>query len=43
MKNSKYSSEELESLKQFVEFVENNDSSSTLVCWGNHSEYSKGY
>lgn len=39
----KYTEEELKALKKFVDLVKNDDTRSTLACWGNHSDYSKGY
>lgn len=39
----KYSNEELEALKKFVNVVKNDEQREILACWGNHSDYSKGY
>ena len=39
----KYSKEELKKLKEFIETVKNDDSRSALACWGNHSNYNRGY
>lgn len=39
----KYTKEELNSLRDFVELVKNDEKRSVLACWGNHSDYSKGY
>lgn len=38
-----YSKAEIDSLKKFIEAVKNDESRSALACWGNHSDYSKGY
>jgi len=38
-----YSPEELNRLREFVDIVKHDDSRSILACWGNHSDYSKGY
>ena len=40
---TKYSKEELEALKKFVSVVKDDEQREILACWGNHSEYSKGY
>lgn len=42
-KKRKYSNEELEALKKFVNIVKNDEQREILACWGNHSDYSKGY
>lgn len=39
----KYSEEELKKLREFIEVVKNDESRSSLACWGNHSDYNKGY
>ena len=39
----KYSEKEIKTLKKFIETVKNDESRSALACWGNHSDYSKGY
>lgn len=39
----KYSEKEIQTLKKFIETVKNDESRSALACWGNHSDYSKGY
>lgn len=38
-----YTEEELKALKNFVNFIKNDETRSTLACWGNHADYSKGY
>lgn len=39
----KYSKEELEKLKEFIEEVKNDEKRSALACWGNHHDYTKGW
>lgn len=38
-----YSEQEIQALKSFIEVVKNDETRSALACWGNHSDYSKGY
>ena len=38
-----YSKAEIEKLKEFIETVKGDTSRSALACWGNHSNYNKGY
>lgn len=38
-----YTKEELKKLRKFIETVKNDEARSALACWGNHSDYSKGY
>lgn len=38
-----YSEEEIKKLKKFIETVKNDETRSALACWGNHSDYCKGY
>ena len=40
---AKYSDDELAKLKDFIKVVKNDESRSALACWGNHSDFSKGY
>lgn len=40
---SVYSEKELKKLKEFVEVIKNDQARSELVCWGDHSEFSRGY
>lgn len=40
---SKYSQEELQKLKAFIETVKNDENRSALACWGNHNNFTKGY
>lgn len=39
----KYSAAEIKKLREFIEVVKNDESRSALACWGNHSDYNKGY
>ncbi len=39
----KYSKAELANLKDFVCMVQDDKERALFVCWGNHSEYTKGY
>ena len=39
----KYSEKEIQTLKQFIETIKNDESRSALACWGNHNDYTKGY
>lgn len=39
----KYTKEEIDSLRDFVELVKNDEERAVLACWGNHAEYCKGY
>ena len=38
-----YSIEESNGLIELIDMIRNESSRSYIVCWGNHSEYSKGY
>lgn len=38
-----YSKEELAKLREFVEVVKNDETRSALACWGDHSDYNRGY
>ena len=38
-----YSANELAALRAFVEIVKDESQRSDLVCWGDHTDYSKGY
>lgn len=40
---NKYSKSEVKRLQNFIDMIKNDASRSSLACWGNHSEYSKGY
>lgn len=40
---AQYSDEELAELKKFIEVIKKNESRTALACWGNHSDYSRGY
>lgn len=39
----KYSREEIERLRSFIETVKNDETRSALACWGNHNDFTKGY
>lgn len=39
----KYSKEEIERLKSFIETVKNDETRSALACWGNHNDFTRGY
>ena len=39
----KYSGAELKGLKSFIDKVKNVKARTSLACWGDHSEYSRGY
>lgn len=39
----KYSKEEIERLRSFIETVKNDETRSALACWGNHNDFTKGY
>ncbi|MEI0796956.1 hypothetical protein R4Q14_01320 [Brachyspira intermedia] len=41
--NEKYSKEEIEALSSFIETIKNDETRSELACWGNYSDYNKGY
>lgn len=43
MQPDKYSEKEIQALKKFIETVKNDTSRSALACWGNHSDFTKGY
>ncbi len=38
-----YSPKELAALRGFIEIVKDESQRKDLVCWGDHSDYSKGY
>lgn len=38
-----YSEKELAALKEMIDIIKNDEERATLACWGDHSEYSKGY
>ncbi len=38
-----YTQQELDALREFVRIVKDDTMRKDLVCWGDHSEYSKGY
>ena len=39
----RYTEEELKRLKESIEEVKNDDTRSTLACWGNHHDYTRGW
>lgn len=39
----KYSGAELKGLKSFIDKVKDVRTRTSLACWGDHSEYSRGY
>ena len=41
--NEKYSKEEIAALASFIETIKNDETRSELACWGNYSDYNKGY
>lgn len=38
-----YSKQELKALREFVETIKDESRRSELVCWGDHSNYTKGW
>nr|WP_314390387.1 hypothetical protein [uncultured Campylobacter sp.] len=40
---TEYSDNELIALKEMVDIIKNDEDRATLACWGDHSEYAKGY
>lgn len=43
MEDEEFTEEELASLKEFVDMVNNGELDTQMSCWGNHSDYSHGY
>ncbi len=39
----KYSAKELQGLKMFIDKVRDVKARTSLACWGDHSEYGRGY
>ena len=39
----KYSVKELQGLKMFIDKVRDEKARTSLACWGDHSEYNRGY
>ena len=40
---SDYTEVELQKLRDFISTIKNDTTRSELICWGDHSDYSRGY
>ncbi len=38
-----YTPKEIKKLRKFIEIVQDDQERAVLACWGNHSEYCRGY